>query len=190
MVTQASPQVINLNAVEVCTTQDPDPLKQLKGHPFPFSVWDGPGGGPVDTAIDVNPGDKVRFNAIGTNWSGVIATGDYGPRGWYTWDAPQGAGYPITDRSPFALIARFGNSNEMGVDQTKWGYTADPNKEPSAWFFVGDAAQTTAGDADKQTGRGTPGVGRIWLGTNDNNPYNGDPSKKFSVTVCFTRKVY
>jgi hypothetical protein len=78
----------------------------------------------------------------------------------------------------------------MGVDRTRWGYTADPNKQPSAWFFVGDSTSATAGEADKQTGRGTPGFGRIWLGTNDNNPTNGDPNKKFFATVCFTRKVY
>jgi hypothetical protein len=172
MVTQLSPEVVVVNITEVC-----------RG---PFYVWDGPGGGWKDTGIDAYPGDKVRFSATGLNWSGVVATGTYGPTGWYTWDAPGegGRGYPITDKSPFALIARFGSSNNYGVDATKPGYSGQ--LPVSSSFFVGDSAEQEVGK-QTQSGGGPQGYGRVYLGTNDNNPFNGDPNRKFNVTVCFKR---
>lgn len=178
MTTQCSPQVVSLTTQRTC-----------KG---PFAVWDGTGGGWVDTAVEAYPGDKVELTASGTNWSGVAFSDAYGPNGWHTWDAPGdgGRGYPLTNRSPFALIARFGSRNNMGVDRTKPGYSASGGATASDSFFVGDSGEFIAGSADSQTGAGTPGYGRVFLGTNDNNPFNGDANRKFSVSVCFTRKVY
>ena len=142
----------------------------------------------------VAPGDEVTFSATGTNWSGVFATGDYDPSGWYTWDRPRDGelGYPITDRSPFALIVRLGEgSNNIGPDRSKAGYNQGiANGTPSDWFLVGKSAQAVAGQANIQTGQGWPGIGNIWLGTNDNNPFNGDPNKKFQVIVCVKRNPY
>lgn len=182
MVTQASPQVVSLNAVETCKS--------------PFWVWDGSGGGWVDTNLDFKPGDKVRFKADGTNYSGVFRDGGYGPLGWHTWEAPfefsGPSSYPLWNRSPFALIARFGGGNNYGYDRTKWDYSsADRGKQPpSDSFFVGNSAQVTVGEVDRNSGGGTPGYGRLFLGTNDNNPTNGDANAKFFVQVCFTRKIY
>ena len=106
--------------------------------------------------------------------------------------APGGElGYPITDRSPFALIARFGEgSNNIGPDRSKAGYNqGTAYGTPSDWFLVGKSAQAVAGQANIQTGQGWPGIGNIWLGTNDNNPFNGD-HKKFQLTVCVKRNPY
>ena len=38
-----------------------------------------------------------------------------------------------------------------------------------------------------QSGQGFRGYGDIYLGTNDNNPYNGDPNKRFTVKICIKR---
>ena len=190
MVTEASPQVIDLTTKQLCAP----PVRFKGASAGPFLVWDGPGGGPVNTQIKVAPGDEVTFSASGTNWSGVFATGDYDPRGWYTWDRPKDneLGYPITDRPPFALIARFGEgNNNNGPDQSKDGYNRGTVKgTPSDWFLVGSSVNAVAGQVDTQTGRGRPGFGNIWLGTNDNNPLNGDANKKFQVIVCVKRNPY
>lgn len=178
MVTDESPEVVNLNAVEVC-------------HPT-YKVWDGPGGGWVDTNLVANPGDKVRFGASGLNWSGVILTPFHGPNGWQHWEKPgwDQIGYPIGNRSPFALISRFGAQNNTGKDVTggaSEGITGSGNGASSS-FFVGEANEVTAG-GDPSKGQ-YPGYGRIYVGTNDNNPTNGDATKKFTVEICITRKVY
>lgn len=196
MLTMASPEVIRLDVKEVCypapvNVFDPSTSRWTLKSPG-FDVWDGPGEHPRNTGIKVAPGDIVRFQATGTNWSGVFATGDYDARGWYTWDRPKDGelGYPITDRSPFALIARFGEGNTLGRDRTQAGFKLTSSQTPASdWFYVGTSAQATAGKVDSN-GEGTPGIGNIWLGTNDNNPSNGDPNKRFKVTVCVTRNPY
>jgi hypothetical protein len=72
-----------------------------------FEVFDGPGGGLVDTRTPVNPGDKVTVSARGQIWSGVFASGTHGPEGWpgHRADAhaPQPAG------TAYNLVIRFGN---------------------------------------------------------------------------------
>lgn len=168
MITDESPQVVDVRSDRVC-----------KG---PFFVWDGPGGGWMTTKLSVAPGDRVGFDATGKNWSGVFATGDYGPSGWYTWDKPSGSGFPIVNRSPFALIGRFGSSNDYGLDTTKPGY--DGSTPVSSSFFIGDSQEVSAGSKTVQ------GIGTIYLGTNDSDPTNGDKNKKFSVNVCITRAIF
>lgn len=95
----------------------------------------------------------------------------------------------LTDRSPFALIAKFGGENNMGIDRTKQTYTERPGISVSSWFYVGLQQERIAGYIDPQTKQGTPGTGEIWLGTNDNNPYNGSADVKFSVQVCVSRRL-
>jgi hypothetical protein len=193
MVTDESPEVVNLTAKEVCHSPS---LKiwigsRLFDTGLPgggYQVWDGPGGGWVDTGLTANPGDKVRFSASGENWSGVFATGRYGPGGWTHWDKPgwDQANYPIGNRSPFALIARFGGANNTGKDVTggaENGISGSGSGNSSS-FFVGTGMEIVAG------GKTYTNHGRIYLGTNDNDPLNGDASFKFNVNVCITRKLY
>ena len=127
-----------------------------------FQIWDGRGGGTVNTGIKVHKGDQLDINATGTNWSGVILTGDYGPEGWTTWDTPGGggAGYPMPDRHPFGLV---GNWDSGDV-------------KAQGWFWIGTGYSGT--DQPRQDGTHT-----LFLGTNDNNPLNGDSDKRFTVRV-------
>ena len=168
MVTDESPQVVDVTAQRICHG--------------PYEVWDGAGGGWHGTDVSVNPGDTVDFSATGKNWSGVFATGDYGPTGWYTWDKPSGSGFPITNRSPFALIGRFGNGNDYGNDATKPDW--DGTGPVSSSFFIGDSQKVVAGSKNVQ------GYGPVYLGTNDSDPTNGDKNKKFKVDVCVTRAIF
>ncbi len=72
-----------------------------------FQVFDGPGGGLVDTGINVNPGDTVTISASGQIWSGLIFFGTNGPEGWPGHQAPAGA--PMPSAPAFCLIHRFSN---------------------------------------------------------------------------------
>lgn len=180
MVTDESPEVVSLEAREYCGERR-------------YLVFDGVDergrrGGWTSTELTANPGDKVRFFARGTNWSGVLFTGDYGPRGWHTWDRPKDGerGFPITNRSPFALIGRFGAQNKEGRDITGGSdqYSMGTQADVSSSFFIGDSAEIVAG-GDASSGQ-YPNYGPIWLGLNDNVPDNGDAAKKFEVTVCIT----
>ena len=121
----------------------------------PFSVFDGPGGGFVDTGIAVNPGDRVTISATGRIWSGVWLAGEHDARGWPGHPADPGA--PMPTGTAYSLIGRFGSGD---------------------WFETG---QLWAGSP----GPGTQG--RLQLNINDNNPYNGDPNKKFAITVDVER---
>jgi hypothetical protein len=132
-----------------------------------FQVWDGPHGGPIPTNIRVANGDQLDVTATGKNWSGVILTGDYGPDGWTTWDKPSGSGYPLPNNHPFALAGAWD------------GVSVDPNAG-NAWFYIG------SGINQRITFNGT--TSRVlWLGTNDNDAYNGDDNKRFTVHVRVTR---
>jgi hypothetical protein len=178
MLTNLSPRVLNLTSQPVC-----------RG---PFYVWDGPNSGqPVNTHISVLPGDEVTFEAKGKNWSGVFATGDYEADGWHTWDRPKDGedGYPITDRHPFALIARFGaGTGTQGPDRSKEGYNEGTSGKPASdWFYVGKSRTAVVEQVNTQTGQGFRGTGDIYLGTNDNDPTNGDANKRFTVRVCVKR---
>ena len=120
-----------------------------------FEVFDGPGGGLVDTRIQVNPGDTVTISARGEIWSGVFSSGTNGPEGWpgHTADpaAPQPAG------TAYCLVVRFGNGQ---------------------WI---EAKGFWEGSPDAGSG------GILQLNVNDNNPYNGDPAKRWHVFVDVNR---
>ena len=168
MVTDEGPEIVSCTVTPVS-----------KGSRY---VWDGPGGGWLDTGIDVEPGASVSIKASGTNTSGVFGDwSGYGPRGWHTWDKPNLAegGWPITDRSPFCLIGRLGYANEFGLDRTKPDFKAD-SVTASSSFFVGDSKEFRAGSQQ------VPKAGRLFLGTNDNNPLNGNANFKFKVDIWVT----
>jgi hypothetical protein len=74
-----------------------------------YAVWDGPGGGAVDTAVDVAPGDGVSITASGQCWSGVWATGTHGAEGWPGWKASDGA--PQPRENAHCLLGRFGRGD-------------------------------------------------------------------------------
>lgn len=165
MTTDSAPEVVSLESREV--------------HLGSFQVWDGTGGGWKQTGIDIKPGDQVRFFATGTNTSGVFGDwSGYGPEGWSGWDRPSGSGFPINNRSPFALIGRFGGRNDQGADTTRPG---DESKTPrSSSFFIGTSQTVVAGSPT------VPGYGPLFLGTNDNDPTNGNAALKFTVDVWIT----
>lgn len=74
----------------------------------PFEVWDGPGGGLVDTGTNINPGDRVSVSTTGMNWSGIFLSNPHGPEGWRGHRADPSA--PIPEGTPFALIVGFGGA--------------------------------------------------------------------------------
>ena len=120
-----------------------------------YEVWDGPGGGLVNTEILVNPGDRLTISADGQIWSGVFASGTHGPEGWVGFNADAAA--PQPSETAYCLVFRLGNS-----DWTK-----------AARFWEGAA----------EPGR----AGTLQLNVNDNNPYNGDPNKRWRVVVDVRR---
>lgn len=126
-------------------------------HGATFPMWDGPGGGLVDTGISANPGDEVTISASGQIWSGVIFSGKHGPRGWAGHKADAAA--PLPSGTAYCLIANFGG------DRAKW-------------FEVGPFWQ-----GSPQAGS----HGRLLLNINDNNPENGDPRDQWTVTVDVVR---
>lgn len=172
------------NTVDVVAINPPP--KQCTVH----QVWDGQGGGWRRVQIgskylNINPGDKLDINyKSGTNWSGVFATGEYDANGWHTWERPKDGelGFPITNKSPYGLVGRLGSGSNNGPDpayQQSQG-RCRANACSSA-FWIGNSRQVTAGEADIQWGE-------LWLGTNDNNPTNGDANKKWNIEVCVQRK--
>jgi hypothetical protein len=120
-----------------------------------YEVWDGPGGGLVNTDILVNPGDSLKISADGQIWSGVFASGTHGPEGWvgHTADAyaPQPAG------TAYCLVYRLGTS---------------------PWVEAGRFWEGTA-----EAGQ----AGTLQFNVNDNNPYNGDAQKRWTVVVDVKR---
>jgi hypothetical protein len=122
-----------------------------------FEVWDGPGGGLVDTGISVNPGDQVTISAGGEIWSGVIFSAPHGPEGWRGHKADPAA--PLPTGTAYCLVARFGSDS-------------------GNWFEAGPFWQGSPG----------PGTqGRLQLNVNDNLVRNGDPNKRWNVTIDVTR---
>jgi hypothetical protein len=120
-----------------------------------FEVFDGQGGGLVDTGISVNPGDAVTVSASGQIWAGVFGVGAHGPEGWPGWKANTGAPQPAGTAN--CLVIRFGNGR---------------------WIEAGPFWE---GSPDANSG------GRLQLNVNDNNPYNGDPKRRWEVFVTVTR---
>ncbi|WP_158292197.1 thiol-activated cytolysin family protein [Paracraurococcus ruber] len=121
----------------------------------PFEVFDGPGGGLVDTGIRVNPGDQVSVRAEGQIWSGVIFSQPHGPEGWPGHTADSAA--PLPSATAYAFIIRFGNGKWIEAGPL-WDGTPPPNNS-----------------------------GVLQLHVNDNNPYNGDPHKRWKVKVNVKR---
>ena len=130
-------------------------------------IWDGAGGGPRQTDLLVAAGDRLSISAQGQNYSGVWLTGPYGPDGWTDWERPSGSGFPLPDKHPFALCGTYGSTDVANGE----------------WFYIGSGLDTTV--AFRTAG---PAARRLCLGTNDNNPLNGDPRFKFSVNVQVTRR--
>jgi hypothetical protein len=120
-----------------------------------FHVWDGKGGGRVDTGIAVNPGDTVTVSTSGQIWSGVAFSGTHGPEGWPGHKADPAA--PKPDGTAYSFIISVGGGS---------------------WIEA------------KGFWQGTPPAGqrgRLLLGVNDNNPYNGDPNKRWTSVVSVKR---
>jgi hypothetical protein len=89
-----------------------------------FSVFDGPGGGLVDTGISVNPGDHVTISADGQIWSGVWFSGTHGPEGWPGHTPDRAAPMP-ENASAYSLVARIGSGGYFEVGRF-WEGAARP----------------------------------------------------------------
>ncbi|MFC6081921.1 thiol-activated cytolysin family protein [Sphaerisporangium aureirubrum] len=118
-----------------------------------FHPYDGPGGGLVNTGINVNPGDTVTVSTNGEIWSGVFAAGLHGPEGWPGHHADQAA--PKPDGTAYALLVSFGGTAGSWIEAGRFWQGTPPNGRP----------------------------GRLLLNINDNNPYNGNDWRKFDSTV-------
>jgi hypothetical protein len=121
-------------------------------------VYDGPGGGFVDTQIRVNPGDYVKISAGGTIWSGVFASQPHGPEGWLpNHKADPQAPMPLA--RTYCLLHRFGTGSQ-------------------GWIETGALWE---GAVPPVSG------GTLQLTINDPNTQNGDPKYKWSVSVDVKR---
>jgi hypothetical protein len=100
-----------------------------------FYVFDGPGGGNVDTGIIANPGDAVTVSASGQIWSGVWGTGTHGPGGW-TWTA--GTDKPLPGAKINSLIIKFGNGNWLEAKDGRWENTLDANTRGTLILGIND----------------------------------------------------
>jgi hypothetical protein len=119
----------------------------------------------VDTTLDVQPGDRVVFEAAGEIWSGEFETGyvdgipisralpGNGPDGLFIGLA-RGSGFPQTGVTPYSLLARIGYES---------------------YFRVGRAQEYRHVGAPQ----------RLYLRINDNRPGNG--SGEFGVLVQIYR---
>lgn len=136
----------------------------------------------VDTGIDVMPGDVIEFSATGSIWGGECLTGNNGPSGWGP--RPDNPKLPIGNASPFGLVGRIGQPNDVGaysdVDCIKtydeYGQSPPCKPRPS-YFFIGDRNTTTVRAAR----------GRLYLRINDDRPGNGAGS--FVVSIRVQRQV-
>lgn len=132
----------------------------------------------VDTGIDVIPGDVIEFSATGSIWGGECFTGNNGPSGWGP--RPDNSKLPIKNASPFGLVGRIGQPNDVGAYQDvdcvvtydDYGQTPPCKPRPS-YFFIGDRNTNTIRAAS----------GRLYLRINDDRPGNGVGSFLVSITV-------
>ncbi|GAA3830229.1 hypothetical protein GCM10022226_58840 [Sphaerisporangium flaviroseum] len=122
-----------------------------------FHPYDGPGGGLVNTGINVNPGDRVTVSTGGEIWSGIFAAGLHGPQGWPGHKADGAA--PKPDGTAFALLVSFGGAAGSWIEAGPFWEGTPPNGRP----------------------------GRLLLNINDNNPFNGNDWRKFESTVEIRR---
>jgi hypothetical protein len=79
---------------------------------------------------------------------------------------PPGSGYPLPNNHPLSLAGAWD------------GVSTDPH---AAGFSIGSGINQRVSFGGGTTSR------VLWLGTNDNNPYNGDDNKRFTVHVRVTR---
>jgi hypothetical protein len=91
-----------------------------------FHVFDGPGGGLVDTGIVVNPGDHATISASGRIASGVFLSQPHGPEGWRGHHADPAA--PLPSGTAYCLVTRFGTGG---------------------WIEAGPFWEATAGSGDR-----------------------------------------
>jgi hypothetical protein len=108
-----------------------------------FVVRKGPGGAPLNTGLMLNAGDELTITGRGEIWSGVLATGRNGPRGWH--DAPfpadrvASAAFPLPGAPPYSLIAGYDNSRWLLVgDSRSTKYEGPP---ATLWLSINDAVQ-------------------------------------------------
>jgi hypothetical protein len=111
---------------------------------------------PVQTGIDVRPGDEVALTGEGAIWSGVWFTGENGPEGWVTRieTKPSSPMHNTPDAHPFALIGRLGN-------------------EP--WLYIGKALSR------RSFGGAQPRRLQLWI--NDDTPGNGSGQFRCHIQV-------
>jgi hypothetical protein len=162
-----------------------------------IDVFRGGGSGWFATGLVADVGDTVRVTADPngrTKNNRVFGPQIVGPMGWPQ-PIPGAADYmfPLGNRPPHSLIARFGDRMNPGIDQTGGPRIVHVSSGGGASdsFFVGEAAtvvvgvtgaaEDPAGDANSRVYRRT---GPIWLGINDSEAgTQGDPSYKIRVTV-------
>jgi hypothetical protein len=123
-----------------------------------FQVWDGAGGGLRDTGVQVNPGDTVTVSTTGMIWSGVFLSGTHGPQGWPGHGADNAA--PLPSGTAYCLVLSFGGAAGSWIE--------------GGPFWQGKPPSTSKG-------------GRLLLNINDNNPFNGNPSDRWTSTVSVKR---
>lgn len=131
--------------------------------PATYSVWDGPGGGTVDTGVNVNPGDTVTVSTKGQIWSGAFLSGTHGPEGWPGHKPDPAAPVP-TGANAYSFILSIGGQKWFEA-KTFWSgtppsgasgrlllgindnipYNGDPNKKWTSTVTVKRGNATSAG---------------------------------------------
>lgn len=111
-----------------------------------FQVFDGPGGGLVDTHIIVNSGDMLTIQAGGAIRNGVFASGDTTPDGWPGHKADAAA--PMPSGTAYCLVARLGN-NPYFEAKSFWQNTI-PAGQSGTLALVENDNDLTNGDPHKQ----------------------------------------
>jgi hypothetical protein len=126
-----------------------------------FNVVKGSNGTPLTTNIRISDGDKLTITSTGNIWSGVFATGENGPKGWFDASLPKDReadeNHPVPGVPPFSLIAGYDNAG---------------------WFYVGDSKTVTFDQDSRAT---------LWLSINDIDHKRG--SGFFIVNVLIERKL-
>lgn len=111
-----------------------------------FELFDGPGGGLVDTRIRVNPGDTVTISAGGQIWSGVFGSGTHGPEGWPGHRANSAA--PQPSGTAYCLVIRFGNGEWIEAGRS-WEGSPNAGSGGNLQLNINDN-NTYNGDSNKR----------------------------------------
>jgi hypothetical protein len=111
---------------------------------------------PIETGVDVRPGDEVALTGEGAIWSGVWFTGENGPEGWVTRTEtkPSSPMHNTPDAHPFALIGRLSDQ---------------------PWFYIGKALSR------RSLGGTQPRRLQLWI--NDDTPGNGSGQFRCHIQV-------